>query len=238
MSGVVISKAGGAAAAGGATAAKQDEQTTALGDILIDTGDISAALSAVSVTTGGDPTGTDEGFPAAVLRDDDLSTLGPADGKWTHLRVDSIGRLWTVDGGNRSALVDSIATVPGIPPGATAFDVHYESTAAHAAGAAETVFDPPSGTLIVVTDIFVSSFGTTTGRGILFFTDDADMTYTKGTDVPIAVFSLAPSATASPGFIDHPTKPPRSDTANDQIKFQTADAIDVDIVLRGYTYTP
>lgn len=36
----------------------------------------------------------DPAFPAGVLRDDVLSTVGPADGDYTNMRVDSRGALW------------------------------------------------------------------------------------------------------------------------------------------------
>lgn len=38
--------------------------------------------------------GTDSGFLSLVVRDDALSTLTPADGDYTQMRVDSTGRLW------------------------------------------------------------------------------------------------------------------------------------------------
>ena len=41
--------------------------------------------------------GTDAVFPAGAIRDDALTTLTPADGDYTNLRVDSTGALWVND---------------------------------------------------------------------------------------------------------------------------------------------
>lgn len=214
--------------------AELEAQTALLG-----TTDTNVGILASSTVLTSDPaSGTDRGVPAMVLRDDALTTLGPADGDWTQLRVDDLGRLWIVDGGARSSLVDSITTVRGSPPGSTPFHVHYNDTDARAAASAATVFDPPSGAITVVTDVVVSSYDTTAGKVILYFGADADTTYTIGTDVPIAIVSLVPSATQAPGVVDHPVTQPRSLAADHQIKYQNTAAIDVDIVIRGYTFVP
>lgn len=219
---------------GAATESEQQTQTSHLETIDTNVGVVTSAV----VEEGSEVSGTSKGILISVRRVDTPSEVPADDGESTFLQVDQLGRLEIVDMGARSAVVDSISTVPGVPPGATPFQVHYTNTGAHGAGAAQSVFDPPSGHITVVTDIMVSTDDGPGGKGIFFFAADADATYDQGTDVPISVFTLIPSEENTPGFIDHPTTPPRSTTANHQIKYQSADALEFDALLRGYTFEP
>jgi hypothetical protein len=207
------------------------------GYLLSISGDVDT-IAALSQAKGSAISSYMPGILAGVMVDHELSAVPEAEGTAGVLRIDEFGRLWTVDGGASSSYVDSIRSVKGLPDGATAFHKHYNNTAAAGAGSAATVFDPPSGTLTVVTDVVISTYGTTTGKIILYFGADADTTYTIDTDIPIAVASFAPSATYSPGMIESPETKPKSTTTNHQIKYQNDAAIDVDIIIRGYTYTP
>jgi hypothetical protein len=197
-----------------------------------------STLSGAIVTASAASTGTDPGLPTMFVRDDALSTIGPIESDWTPGRVDSNGALWVQIAGAISSLIDSIRTTPDIPPGSTAFDVHYNNTAAAGAGSAATVFDPPTGQCIVVTDLTISSYDTTAGKVILYFGADADTTYSIGTDQPLEVVNLAPSASVAPGATYHYTKPIKCLVADRQLKYQNTAAIDVDITVHGYTYTP
>jgi hypothetical protein len=55
---------------------------------------------------------TDTGVAALAVRDDALSTLTPADGDYTHLRVDSTGAQWVRVTNGIAGLVDDAAFTP------------------------------------------------------------------------------------------------------------------------------
>lgn len=96
-----------------ATDTKQDTQITSLQ--LIDD-----VVFAIDVAAGG----SDKGIPPLAIRDDALTTLTPADGDYTNLRVDSTGRLYVV------------STVSAVVPGTTA--TNLGKAVDTAAGATDT----------------------------------------------------------------------------------------------------
>lgn len=79
--------------------------------MLIELSDGSAALHKVIDDAAG---GTDAGVAALVVRDDVLTTLNPADGDYTSLRVDANGALWvtlTTAGNSNIKADDSAFTI-------------------------------------------------------------------------------------------------------------------------------
>lgn len=66
--------------------------------------DVTSVISGTGATNLGKaidaiPGATDTGVAALVVRDDALAALTPADADYTTLRVDNLGRVWTIDGG-------------------------------------------------------------------------------------------------------------------------------------------
>jgi hypothetical protein len=112
----------------------------------------------------------------------------------------------------------------------------YNDTSSRAAASAQNVWDPTSGKKIAVTSLTISTYGTTAGRIFLFFADDADLTYSAGTDQPLFVGSFAPSATSKPGVVLNYTVPVFCTTANRRLHYQNDAAISVDITVVGYEW--
>lgn len=208
---------------GDASAAKQDEQTTLLTSIDGDTGSLVAALQARSSTVGA----TQNGIVALAVRDDALSTLAEAEGEGAPFMVDEFGRLWTVRGDAITASVDNIAI-----KGPTAQVKKSYNTTAQQTGT--DVWSPASGKKIRVTDLIIGTYGTTAARLILFFSANADTTFTEGTDEALFKGSFAPSATVKPGAVVHFSPPFECATDDYELHITTDAALSVDIVVIGY----
>jgi hypothetical protein len=89
---------------------------------------------------------TDTGVGALVVRDDALTTLTPADGDWTVLRVDSTGALHVrISGGGVSGIVDDAAFTAGttelVPIGFVADEGSTDSVNEDDLGAARMTLD-------------------------------------------------------------------------------------------------
>ena len=100
------------------------------------------------------------------------------------------------------------------------------------------VWSPASGKRIAVTDITISAYGTTAGRVILWFGDNADTTYTAGTDQVLETASFAPSATVKSGLakVYGALNPVFCTTADRELHLTTDAAMSLDITLRGYEW--
>jgi hypothetical protein len=98
------------------------------------------------------------------------------------------------------------------------------------------VWDPTGGTRIAVTSVVIGTSGTTAGRVILWFGDNADTTYTAGTDQLLLAFSTAPSATVKPGLVFTPATPVFCTTADRELHITTDAAVSIDIAVHGYEY--
>lgn len=212
---------------GDASAAKQDAQTAVLGDILTAATDTRDGLDAAYAITSAAATGTDVGFPAMVLRDDALATLGPADGEWTQLRVDSIGRLWVVNGGAMSSLVDSVAIGPKAAQVRKSFNATSQQTGTD-------LWSPASGFKIRVGYLQIGAYGTTAFRLIIWAGANADTTYSEGTDVAVFKGSFVPSATQKGGAVVNFVIPFEIPTDDHELHVTTDAAGSVDIVCTGY----
>lgn len=125
--------------AGAATGAKQDTGNTALAAIQVAAEIIDNVVKAVDGVAGG----TDNGVPSLVVRDDALTTLTPADGDYTNLRVDSTGRLHcniegaTVDinAGSLDSISDINTISVSITPGTGTLHLGKAEDGVHVTGA-------------------------------------------------------------------------------------------------------
>lgn len=98
------------------------------------------------------------------------------------------------------------------------------------------VWSPGAGKKIAVTHLAVSSYGTTAGRVILWFGDNADTTYTAGTDQVLWAGSFAPSSTSKPGAVIPFPHPVFCTTADRELHLTTDAAISLDITVHGYEW--
>lgn len=98
------------------------------------------------------------------------------------------------------------------------------------------VWTPAAGKRIAVTSVVIGTYGTTAGRVILWFGDNADTTYTAGTDQLLLAFSTAPSATSKPGLVFTPNTPVFCTTADRELHITTDAAVSIDIAVHGYEY--
>lgn len=98
------------------------------------------------------------------------------------------------------------------------------------------VWTPTSGKRIAVTHLTISSYGTTGGRAILWFGDNADTTYSAGTDQVLWAGSFVPSATIKPGAVIPFPHPAFCTTADRELHLTTDAAISLDITVHGYEW--
>lgn len=98
------------------------------------------------------------------------------------------------------------------------------------------VWDPGGGLRIAVTSLIIASYGTTAGRVILWFGDNADTTYTAGTDQVLAAASFAPSANSKPGLVYTPAIPVFCVAADRELHLTTDAAMSLDITVEGYEW--
>lgn len=98
------------------------------------------------------------------------------------------------------------------------------------------VWAPTSGKKIAVTSVIIGTYATTAARVILWFGDNADTTYTAGTDQVLVAASFAPSATAKPGLVYTPAMPIFCTTADRELHITTDAGISIDVVVEGYEF--
>ena len=156
-----------AAALGGTDADYQPLITDASGRLHVNAGAVGAIVPGTGATNLGKAIdtatgGTDTGVLALVTRDDALSTLTPADGDNTQLRVTSTGALWVQDASLNS---NGQATAANSSPTVMASD-RMNSVAFSVAMSADTnVY--ASGDLIADTQQLDAFFNKTDGRGVV-----------------------------------------------------------------------
>jgi hypothetical protein len=111
--------------------------------------------------------------------------------------------------------------------------VHKDFTATTAqTGAA--IWTPASGKKFVVTDITITTGGTTSGEVNLWQGASGDTTYTVNTDPTIFRGEFAPSANSKPGAIKQFRTPYVSTTADHILRITTSAAITVYVQVEGY----
>jgi hypothetical protein len=98
------------------------------------------------------------------------------------------------------------------------------------------VWDPGAGLRIAVTSVIIGTYGTTAGRIILWFGDNADTTFTQNTDQVLVAASFSPSATAKPGLVFTPAFPVFCTTADRELHVTTDAAISFDLTVEGYEF--
>jgi hypothetical protein len=98
------------------------------------------------------------------------------------------------------------------------------------------VWSPTSGKKIAVTSVVIGTYGTTAARIILWFGDNADTTYTAGTDQLLLAFSSAPSTTSKPGLVYTPAVPVFCTTADRELHITTDAGISIDVAVEGYEW--
>jgi hypothetical protein len=98
------------------------------------------------------------------------------------------------------------------------------------------VWTPAGGKKIAVTSVIIGTYGTTAGRIILWFGDNADTTFTQDTDQVLVAASFAPSSTSKPGLVYTPATPVFCTTADREIHVTTDAAISFDVTIEGYEY--
>ena len=99
-----------------------------------------------------------------------------------------------------------------------------------------TLWDPTAGEKIAVTSVIIGTYGTTSGRIILWFGDNADTTFTQNTDQVLVAASFAPSSTAKPGLVYTPATPIFCTTADRELHVTTDAAISFDLTVEGYEF--
>ena len=96
------------------------------------------------------------------------------------------------------------------------------------------LWTPAAGKKYVVTDLTISTGGTTAGTVTLWQGASADTSYTAGTDPVIFRGEFAPSATVKPGMVRSFVIPCVSTTADHILRVTTSAAITVYIQVNGY----
>lgn len=99
------------------------------------------------------------------------------------------------------------------------------------------VWDPAAGKKIAVTSVVIGAYGTTAGRVILWFGDNADTTFSQDTDQVLVAASFAPSATSKPGLVFTPSVPVFCNTADRELHITTDAAISIDVTIEGYEFS-
>ena len=96
------------------------------------------------------------------------------------------------------------------------------------------LWTPASGKRFVVTDLTITTGGTTAGLVTLWQGASADTTYTAGTDNAIFRGNFVPSATSTPGVVKSFNIPYVSSTADHVLRVTTSAGITVYIQVNGY----
>lgn len=108
-------------------------------------------------------------------------------------------------------------------------DAEYTTTQTGAA-----FWTPASGKKFVVTDLTITTGGTTSGIVTLWQGASGDTTYTPGTDPAIFRGEFAPSANSKPGAVKSFNVPYFSTTADHILRVTTSAAMTVYIQVNGY----
>lgn len=196
--------------------------------------------SVTATFTGGLPAGTNN------IGDVDVLTLPGIDGSVAHDGADA-GNPVKIGGKARNAFPTAVANgdrtdaatdlfgrllIAQIDP---AMQVHKQLRVTSIQTGSD-VWSPTSGKRIAVTSLIVASDGTTAARVILWFGDNADTTFTAGTDQVLFAGTFKPSATASPGVVYCPATPIFCTTADRELHLTTDAGISLDITVEGYEF--
>lgn len=100
------------------------------------------------------------------------------------------------------------------------------------------IWVPTTGNRFVVTQINITTGGTTAGLVTIWGAATGTTAYTPGTDQVFFRGVLTPTANATPGALIQPPYPMFSDTTNDCLKITTSAAMTIYIQVYGYEITP
>lgn len=98
------------------------------------------------------------------------------------------------------------------------------------------VIDPGASKKIAVTSVVIGAYGTTAGRIILWFGDNADTTFTQDTDQVLMAVSYAPSSTSKPGTVYALNVPVFCNTADRELHVTSDAAVSFDLTVESYEY--
>jgi hypothetical protein len=99
-----------------------------------------------------------------------------------------------------------------------------------------TIWDPTAGKRIAVTGYEIGTGGTTAALVTIWFGDNADTTFTQGTDQVLFRGSLTPTSTSTPGVISNLTHPVFCTTADRELHYTTSAGITIYITIYGYEW--
>lgn len=202
----------------------------ALGSVIVTSLEPGSAADSLgkarNVTAGAD----DVGVALLAVRDDELSPLAEAEGKYAPLRMDADGALHTLQSGAMSSAYDSVQTMP-VPGIANALHTNKRYTSA---ATGDAIWTPTSGSSLVVTNCRITTYGTTAGTIIVWISTSgsADTTFSTGTDKAIFDGEFVPSATSKPGVIMANLLIPG--TVDYPVRVTSVGDIDFTVHLEGY----
>jgi hypothetical protein len=99
-----------------------------------------------------------------------------------------------------------------------------------------TIWDPTSGKKIAVTGYEIGTGGTTAALVTIWFGDNADTSFTQGSDQVLFRGVLTPTSTSTPGAISNFTHPVFCNTADRELHYTTSAGITIYITVYGYEY--
>jgi len=99
-----------------------------------------------------------------------------------------------------------------------------------------TIWDPTAGKRIAVTGYEIGTGGTTAALVTLWFGDNADVTFTQGTDQVLFRGTLTPTSTSTPGVISNFPHPVFCTTADRELHYTTSAGITIYISVFGYEF--
>ncbi len=100
------------------------------------------------------------------------------------------------------------------------------------------IWVPTSGNRFVITQLHITTGGTTAGIVTIWGAQTATTAYAAGTDQVFFRGNFVPSATGTPGALIQPPIPLFSDTTNDCLKITTSAGMTVYVQVYGYEITP
>lgn len=98
------------------------------------------------------------------------------------------------------------------------------------------VITPTSGKKLAITSVVLGAYGTTAGRCILWFGDNADTTFTQDTDQVLIAASFAPSSSSKPGLVFTPSVPVFCTTADRELHITTDANLSIDATIEYYEW--
>lgn len=134
-----------------------------------------------------------------------------------------------------SGTIDAITV--GYAPHAIGLTILNKSGEYNTTQTGVALWTPAAGKKFVITDITISTAGTTAGIVTVWQGAVGDTTYTIGTDPTLFRGEFSPSATVDPGMVKGFTVPFVSSTADHILRVTTSAAITMYIQVNGYEIT-